>query len=248
MSEEPRVAHAVSAVLRLTGAQQVRVSVEHPRTPQAVLTVGLGRSLIYMHTPATTERFSQVWREARLAALQLPRARQLVPQRQLGLAAPDIAEPSVVVHAAGRPVASARLTRQVPHSLSITIGGIAFLVYDQRAYAACAEAFIRADALGQEQLATYSTTVSRHIARGSGVEPPTLSGRDAERAAGELAATAWRIERGVHPAVRAAGIFRPQPGAATPRPPAAGTDPPGRSPATRLGLYKPPGPTTGRSR
>lgn len=188
MANESLVPHTVVAAMRLAGHQRSSTTVHNGGTAEAFVTVAIGRSVIYMHSSATTERFGTIWREAQLDALRLPLRRPLV--RGPGAELPDIAEPSVVVHAAGRPAATVRLAQlpsaPMPSHLSIHIGDLGFLIYDQRAFASCAEVFLRAAAAGREQLSAADLRLTRlyPVVRAE----PTLAGQDAERAAQSLLA------------------------------------------------------------
>ena len=233
----PEFPHTVSAVMRLAGRQKAAMEVHHGGTPEAYVAVSVGRSVIYMHTRATTERFGEIWRNAQPYALHLPRAREL---RGPGITRPDIAHPSVVVHAAGQPAASVRLSRSVPKHVSLTIGDLAFLIYDQRAFASCAEPFVQAAAAGRQLLGEVDRRLAA-VMRGE----PALAGEDAERAA----ATLMRPGRTTHPAAVAAVAFPTR--AADPSSPVPGVSGsgPGQRPTTaRLWLNKPRGPRTERSR
>ena len=187
MANEPQVPHAVVAAMRMAGPQRSSMTVHHGGTPEAFVTVSIGRSVIYMHSRLTTERFGAIWREAQREALRLPWRRALRVGRPE--AEPlDIAEPSIVVHAAGQPAASVRLAQlpsdPMPTHLSVHIGNLSFLIYDQRAFASCAEVFLRAAAAGREQLGQADLRRAWVPAmRGE----PALAGHDAERAAQSLA-------------------------------------------------------------
>lgn len=213
------------------------MDVHHGGTPEAYVAVSVGRSVIYMHTRATAERFSEIWRNAQPYALHLPRAREL---RGPAMTPPDIAHPSVVVHAAGQPAAAVRLGRSVPKHISLTIGGLAFLIYDQRAFASCAEPFLQAAEAGRELLGEADQRLAP-VLRGE----PALAGEDAERAAETLI----QPGRPAHPAAVAAVAFPVRSAGPSGRVSGvSGTGPAQRPAAARLWLNKPRGPRTERSR
>lgn len=212
------------------------MEVHHGGTPEAYVAVSVGRSVIYMHTRVTTARFGEIWRNAQPYALHLPRARGL---RGPDVTPPDIAHPSVVVHAAGQPAASVRLSRSVPKHVSLTIGGLAFLIYDQRAFASCAEPFLQAAEAGRELLGEADLRLGP-VMRGE----PALAGEDAERAAETL----MQSGRPAHPAAVAAVAFPARSAGPSGRVPGVSGSGPGQRPAARLWLNKPRGPRTERSR
>jgi hypothetical protein len=213
--------HAVSAVLRCAGRQHAKMTVHYGGTPEAYIAVTVGRSLIYMHTRLTTERFGQIWTDAQVPALGLPAVRPLTVVPGGG---PDRAEPSVVVHTSGQPPAGVRMTKSVPITLSVTIGDLAFLIYDQRAFTSMAEPFLRAMDAGRELLP--DTDMRHEKARRS---TPTLAGAAANTAAAALlAAATFRPTRRVPGATASGAVARPQ--------------------AARIRLRKPPGAAGGHTR
>ena len=222
MSQSPVPPHAVSAVLRCTGRQRTEMSVHYGGTPDAYVAVSIGRSLIYMHTRLTTDRFGQIWTDAQVPALGLPAVRPLSVVPGGGA---DRAEPSVVVHTSGQPAGAVRLTKSVPTALSVTIGDLAFLIYDQRAFTSVAEPFLRAMDAGRELLP--DTDMRHENVRRSA---PTLAGAAANTAAAALlAAAAFRPTRRAPSAPPSGAVSRAQA-------------------AARIGLRKPPGPSAGHTR
>jgi hypothetical protein len=232
VAEAPESPHTVTAVMRLAGRQKATMAVQHGGTPEAYVSVAVGRSVIYMHTRATAERFGEIWRGAQPYALHLPRAREL---RGPDMTPPDIAQPSVVVHTAGQPAASVRLGRSVPRHVSLTIGGLAFLIYDQQAFASCAEPFLRAADAGRELLGEADLRLAPAMRT-----EPALAGEDAERAAATLRLPA-------HPAALAAVAFPARSAGLSPRADQANRSNLGqRVPAARRGRTKARGPERSR--
>lgn len=242
VADSPLFGESVSAVMRLAGRQRTDMTVHHGGTQEAYAVVTVGRSVIYMHTRMTTERFGEIWQNAQPWALHLPRARELRPLQALP---PDTATPNVVVHPEGQPEASVRLSRTVPKHLSVTIGDLAFLIYDQRAFASCSEPFLLAMEAGRTQLPRADLRLDP-VRRAE----PALAGEAAERAAATLLQPQQPAR--AHPALRAAASFRPQATATTTRT-TGKTSTDGAGPrqlgvVARVGLDKPQGPTAGRSR
>lgn len=236
MPDQPTPASSVTAVMRLVGPQRTYMAVQHGGTPEAYVAITVGRSVIYMHTKETAERLGTIWREAHVEALQLPRARPITVS---STDPPDLAEPSVVVHTAGQPAASVRLSAATPRHLSVNIGGIAFLIYDKRAFVSVAEQFVRAMAAGRELLPTVD---SRRWAAARA--EPALAGEAAARAAQELlnGDRHGETEAAMHPALRAVRGFRPThpiSGAGHRGSTQSAESPRPRLSAARLGLNKP---------
>lgn len=134
------VSEPAPTVIQIAGWQRVKMTVEHWDTPEAHVVVSGERWVVCMHTSVTTDRLSKIWRAAEPYALRLPRAREITGPV---VAPSELTEAELVVHTGGQPVASARLSRSVPHHLSVTIEGLAFVIYDQRAFTSCSEPFVR---------------------------------------------------------------------------------------------------------
>jgi len=98
--------HTIDAMMRLAGRQQTAVTVHHAGTPEATVVVQIGRAVIYLHSMPTADRFAKIWQGAQPDAEQLPRHRNLERGPRTGPLA--VAEPSIVVHAAGNPAATVR--------------------------------------------------------------------------------------------------------------------------------------------
>jgi hypothetical protein len=62
MKETPSPPHTVTAQLRCAGRLQANTVVVHGGTSDACVAVTVGRSLIYMHSRATTERLGLIWK------------------------------------------------------------------------------------------------------------------------------------------------------------------------------------------
>jgi hypothetical protein len=127
--------------------------VHHAGTPEATVVVQIGRAVIYLHSMPTADRFAKIWQGAQPDAEQLPRHRNLERGPRTGPLA--IAEPSIIVHAAGTPAATVRLARGPrlgPTFLGIQVGNLALRLFDQAAFAATAEAFLQAQRAAREHL------------------------------------------------------------------------------------------------
>jgi hypothetical protein len=135
------------------GRQQTAVTVHHAGTPEATVVVQVGRAVIYLHSMPAADRFANIWQGAQPDAAQLRRNRNLERGRRTGPLA--IAEPSIVVHAAGTPVATVRLARGArlePTFLGIQVGNLALRLFDQAAFTATAEAVLQAQRAAREHL------------------------------------------------------------------------------------------------
>ena len=129
--------HTIDAMMRLAGRQQTAVTVHHAGTPEATVVVQIGRAVIYLHSMPTADRFAKIWQGAQPDAEQLPRHRNLERGPRTGPLA--IAEPSIVVHAAGTPAATVRLARGPrlePTFLGVQVGNLALRLFDQAAFTA----------------------------------------------------------------------------------------------------------------
>ena len=145
--------HTIDAMMRLAGRQDTAVTVHHAGTPEATVVVQLGRAVVYLHSMETADRFASIWQGAQRDAQQLPRSRNLDRGPRTGPLA--IAEPSIVVHAAGTPAATVRVgrgPRLAADFLGIQVGNLAWRLYDQAAFATSAEAFLRAQRAAREHL------------------------------------------------------------------------------------------------
>jgi hypothetical protein len=145
--------HTIDAMMRLAGRQDTAVTVNHAGTPEATVVVQLGRAVVYLHSIETADRFASIWQGAQRDAEQLPRSRNLDRGPRTGPLA--IAEPSIVVHAAGTPAATVRVgrgPRLAADFLGIQVGNLAWRLYDQAAFATSAEAFLRAQRAAREHL------------------------------------------------------------------------------------------------
>ena len=145
--------HTIDAMMRLAGRQQTAVTVHHAGTPEATVVVQIGRAVIYLHSMPAADRFAKIWQGAQRDAEQLPRHRNLERGPRTGPLA--IAEPSIVVHAAGTPAATVRLARGPrlePTFLGIQVGNLALRLFDQAAFTATAEAFLQAQRAAREHL------------------------------------------------------------------------------------------------
>ena len=145
--------HTIDAMMRLAGRQDTAVTVNHAGTPEATVVVQLGRAVVYLHSIETADRFASIWQGAQRDAEQLPRSRNLDRGPRTGPLA--IAEPSIVVHAAGTPAATVRVgrgPRLAADFLGIQVGNLAWRLYDQAAFSTSAEAFLRAQRAAREHL------------------------------------------------------------------------------------------------
>jgi hypothetical protein len=251
--------HTIDAMMRLAGRQQTAVTVHHAGTPEATVVVQIGRAVIYLHSIPAADRFATIWQEAQPDAAQLPRNRNLERGRRTGPLA--IAEPSIVVHAAGTPAGTVRLARGPrlePTFLGIQVGNLALRLFDQGAFTATAEAFLQAQRAAREHLTRADPTRGDRL-RGEPALPrrttaavrdkPGLprraaaadsNGADPDRAHPGRAQPGRADPDRAHPAALArAALTAPPSAARTPAPADAPTAP---SAAARLGLRRPPGP------
>lgn len=173
MAEREYVPHAVSALLHLAGPQPTNITVQHPGTDEATVTVTLPGCLLYLRTRAAAEAISQIWRRAAVEAFALPQAaRAFQPPYRF-----DSAEPSIVVHTHGRPPGFVRLNREAGATtyLHVQVGGLTFFFHDKQSFHSVAGAFLRAAELGVQQLPSVDLRQAT-IARPS---KPGLAGRAA---------------------------------------------------------------------
>lgn len=227
----------ITAAMQLTGEQRVNVSVHHGGTPEAVVTVAIGRSVLYLRTETATRALGAVWRDALQRAAQLPAARMLTTASN---ARPEVAQPSVIVHTAGRPACTVRLSPAgtgTPQHLIVMLGPqLRFALYDQRAVTSCAQAFAAAARLGRNHLPRVEPLhipspaaepaldgLASRRAREAFTDPPD-SERAAPSAAARAAAAALALSHGCgakHPPPRPrtsspAGVVRRVAGSAAP--------------------------------
>ena len=169
--------HTIDAMMRLAGRQQTAVTVHHAGTPEATVVVQIGRAVIYLHSIPAADRFANIWQGAQPDAEQLPRHRNLERGPRTGPLA--IAEPSIVVHAAGTPAATVRLARGPrlePTFLGIQVGNLALRLFDQAAFTATAEAFLQAQRAAREHLKRADPTRGERLRGGTGAPPPDHGG------------------------------------------------------------------------
>lgn len=236
------------ATVGMAGRQYAEVTVQHPGTAEAVVTVRIGRVLVYLHTTQAARRFSQVWQDSAADALLLAqRARRHPgPPRP-----PDVAEPSMVVHVAGAPAATRRLIHapgeERADHLAIRIDELRFNIYDRPAFRSCTQAFLTAYRAAQEHLtrpAQHNATATQLVVPiGPAVDNPAPdrptqdnSPAHASTAASAPAATAAAaLARPEHPTSPA----QRRPTALGLRPPGAGTPPrqPRPQPQPRKGRH-----------
>lgn len=168
--------HTVAGVLTLAGPQATRVDIHHPNTDEAAVTVAIGHSALYLHTPAAAARIGELWETARQHSRHLPVAiRTRLPAQY---SKPHHVEASLVVHTRGTPAGAVRLNKQPGQTtfLHVQIGGLSFQLHDQRALQSCVAAFLRASELGIDHL----TPADKRLQPPLGQEPQ-LSGRRGDR-------------------------------------------------------------------
>jgi hypothetical protein len=141
---------AVLATVRLVGAQNTAVTVQHGNTTEAAVTVRIGKALLYLYDEPTAEHFHRVWRDAGEPARALP----IQANRDLVRALRGMPEPGIVANAVARPACSVVLVAaDAPGRrpfLRIQLGRVAFEVRDQQAYRTCLAAFAHAQALARD--------------------------------------------------------------------------------------------------
>jgi hypothetical protein len=241
--------HTIDAMMRLAGRQQTAVTVHHAGTPEATVVVQIGRAVIYLHSMPTADRFAKIWQGAQPDAEQLPRNRNLERGPRTGPLA--IAEPSIVVHAAGTPAATVRLARGPrlePTFLGVQVGNLALRLFDQAAFTATAEAFLQAQRAAREHLTRADPTRGERLRVEPALPRRTTAalrdepGRPRRAAAADPNVTApgrAHPDR-AHPAALARAALTPSPSAA--RTTASADQSTTPSPAARLGLRRPPAP------
>jgi hypothetical protein len=119
-------------------------------TPEAFASIQVAQSVMYLHTELAARRLGDIWRNAGVEALQLPARRR---HHQPALLEQNAAEPSLVTHTRGCPPATVQLQRDAAGAvtrLAIRIGTVAFLLYDQLAFADCRSAFVQAAQLAHQ--------------------------------------------------------------------------------------------------
>ncbi|MHA6622894.1 hypothetical protein [Pseudonocardia sp. DLS-67] len=144
----------VGVVLTLHGVQDFAVVAHHASTPEAAVSVRIGRMLMYIHDRPTAARFAATWRRFSHDALRLPResGRPRVPP-----AAQDdrgSAEAAVLIDARGAPPASGQMLRPTGRAstLRIQLERVVFDVRDLGAFASTKRAFADAEALAASAL------------------------------------------------------------------------------------------------
>lgn len=141
-----RSRQAINVAVVLTGLQDTAVAAHRPGTEGAAVSVRIGSALLYVADAATASRFTGAWRSVATAAERhLPR--QGNPARATPM--PGVAEPAVMVDAAGAPPAFARLERpagQASHA-RVVLGRIMFDVRDLAAFRTTALAFEKVEEL-----------------------------------------------------------------------------------------------------
>lgn len=132
---------AVNVSVTLLGLQDTAVAAHRPDTDGAALSVRVGGALIWMHDSATVAKFADVWRGEDRNAEWLPRE----PAKVRG-PDPTLREPTVMVEAAGSPMAFATLLRPEgqPSRLRVVLGRLVFDVRDLAAFRSTTAAFHRA--------------------------------------------------------------------------------------------------------
>lgn len=132
---------AVLAIVRLVGAQDTAVTVQHPGTDEAAVAVRIGRTLLYLHQETTAEHFLNVWLESHEAAKALP----VNADRRSIRGLRGMPEPGVVVNAIGRPASSVTIVGEGEQTnrshLRVQLGRVAFEVRDHGAFHSCTNAF-----------------------------------------------------------------------------------------------------------
>lgn len=102
-----REQQTLGVVLTLSGIQDCAVMAHHPDTENAVVSIRIGRALIYLHDPRAAATFAQAWRRHLYDAAKLPREhvrhRPVAPAGCIGAA--------VVLDARGTPPAIGRLVQ-----------------------------------------------------------------------------------------------------------------------------------------
>jgi hypothetical protein len=220
--------------------------------------------VIYLHSMPTADRFANIWQGAQPDAEQLPRHRNLERGPRTGPLA--IAEPSIVVHAAGTPAATVRLARGPrlePTFLGVQVGNLALRLFDQAAFTATAEAFLQAQRAAREHLTRADPTRGERLRaepalprrttaalrdepgrprRAAATDPNvTAPGRaHPDRAHPDRAHPDRAHPDRAHPAALARAALTPSPSAA--RTTASADQSTTPSPAARLGLRRPPAP------
>ena len=241
--------HTIDAMMSLAGHQQTAVSVHHAGTPEATVVVQVGRAVIYLHSIPAADRFAKIWQDAQPDAPQLSRNRNLQRGPRTGPLA--IAEPSIVVHAAGTPAATVRLARGPrlePTFLGIQVGNLALRLFDQAAFTATAEAFLQAQRSAREHLKRADPTRGERLRAEPALPRRTTAALSEERGLPRRPASAdpSAAEPGraqpyrAHPAALARAALTPRPSGA--RTTAAADQPTGLSAVARWGLRRPPAP------
>lgn len=154
MDEREYVPHAVTAMLHLAGPQPTNITIQHPGTQEATITIAVRKCVMYLCTRAAADGVGQIWRRAATDSLAFPRTVGTVRPSHRHAAPANAAEPSVVVHAYGRPAGFVRLSREPGRTafLHVQMGGLTFFFHDKPSFESVAGAFLRAAKLGAQHL------------------------------------------------------------------------------------------------
>ncbi len=98
---------AIMAIVSLVGAQDTAVAAHRPGTDGAAVSVRIGRTLVYLGDQETAVHFRRVWETGLGQARTIPVHAD--PTRIMPIA--GVAEPSLMLEAAGSPPAAVRLER-----------------------------------------------------------------------------------------------------------------------------------------
>ncbi len=157
-----RPTQSVGVVLNLVGTQDVAAGVHLPMTEDAAVSVRVGTALIYMHDPATVEKFVNSLYDLARDSRRLPR------EHAADVVAPieGMTEPAVVANAFSGVRASGRLV-SVPGSpsyLRLQLGRLVFHMRDLSAYSSTAAVFREAASLAPTTFRSAGWTFRRQTA------------------------------------------------------------------------------------
>jgi hypothetical protein len=171
------VPHAVTAMLHLAGPQPTNITIQHPGTQEATITIAVRKCVIYLCTWAAADGVGQIWRRAATDALAFPRTVGTVQPSHRHAAPTNAAEPSVVVHTYGHPAGFVRLSREPGKTayLHVQMGGLTFFFHDKLSFESVAGAFLRAAELGAQHLPRVDLRQARPVDR----HAPSLAGHAA---------------------------------------------------------------------
>lgn len=115
---------AIMAIVSLVGVQDTAVAAHRPGTDGAAVSVRIGKTLVYIGDQETAVQFRRVWETGLGQARTIPVHAD--PTRIMPIA--GVAEPSLMLEAAGSPPAAVRLERPAGRSssLRVNLGRIAF--------------------------------------------------------------------------------------------------------------------------